>query len=58
MGIDLFAGGMSSPASVSVLFALKDRFDVEFPAAMLKRSGLESVAGIESGLAELWAEAP
>ena len=54
---DLFAAGMSSHASVNVMLALEDRFDLEFPDAMLKRSVFESVAAIEAALAELRAEA-
>lgn len=40
-----------------MMLALKDRFGVEFPDGMLKRSVLESVAGIESALADLETEA-
>lgn len=54
---DLFAAGMSSHASVNVMLALEDRFDLEFPDAMLKRSVFESVAAIEAALSELRAEA-
>ena len=50
---DLFAAGMSSHASVSVMLALEDSFDIEFPDTMLKRSAFESVAAIAAGLAEL-----
>ena len=34
---DLFAAGMSSHASVNVMLALEDRFDIEFPDRMLTR---------------------
>jgi acyl carrier protein len=50
---DLFAAGMSSHASVNVMLALEDSFDIEFPDAMLKRSVFESVAAIAAALAEL-----
>lgn len=50
---DLFAAGMSSHASVNVMLALEDSFDIEFPDAMLKRSVFESIAAIAAALAEL-----
>ena len=36
-GDDLFAAGMSSHASVNLMLALEDAFDVEFPDEMLTR---------------------
>ncbi len=56
-GADLFAAGMSSHASVNVMLALEDAFDIEFPDRMLKRSVFESVAGIAAAIGELQAEA-
>jgi acyl carrier protein len=55
---DLYQAGMSSHASVSVMLALEEAFDVEFPDHMLKRSVFESVAAIAAALAELRAGAP
>jgi acyl carrier protein len=54
---DLFAAGMSSHASVNVMLALEDTFDVEFPDAMLKRSVFESIASIDAAVSELAAAA-
>jgi acyl carrier protein len=54
---DLFAAGMSSHASVNVMLALEDRFDVEFPDAMLKRSVFESISAIGAAVSELRAAA-
>ena len=54
---DLFQAGMSSHASVNVMLALEDTFDVEFPDRMLKRSVFESVSGIASAIGEIRAEA-
>jgi acyl carrier protein len=54
---DLFAAGMSSHASVNVMLALEDAFDLEFPDRMLKRSVFESISGISSAIAELRAQA-
>ena len=50
---DLYAAGMSSQASVNVMLALEDAFDIEFPDHMLKRSVFESVAAIRSAITEL-----
>jgi acyl carrier protein len=50
---DLFAAGMTSHASVNVMLALEDAFDLEFPDRMLKRSVFESVAAISAAINEL-----
>ncbi len=50
---DLYDAGMTSHASVSVMLALEDRFDVEFPERMLVPSVFQSVAAISSALTEL-----
>lgn len=50
---DLFAAGMSSHASVNVMLALEDAFDLEFPDAMLKRTVFESVDAIATAVASL-----
>ena len=55
---DLYQAGMTSQASVNVMLALEDHFDVEFPDRMLKRSVFESIAAIELALNELHAESP
>jgi acyl carrier protein len=54
---DLYLAGMTSHASVNVMLALEDHFDVEFPDHMLKRSVFESISAIAAALAELRAEA-
>ena len=48
---------MSSHASVNVMLALEDHFDIEFPDAMLKRDVFESIASIEAAVSELRAKA-
>jgi acyl carrier protein len=50
---DLYEAGMSSHASVTVMLALEDAFDVEFPDHMLKRSVFESIDSIAAALEEL-----
>src|SRR3954467_1630064 len=52
---DLYQAGMTSHASVNVMLALEDAFDVEFPDSMLKRSVFESIAAIEAAGGELQA---
>lgn len=54
---DLFQAGMSSHASVSVMLALEDAFEIEFPDRMLTRSVFESVAGMAAAIGELQAQA-
>jgi acyl carrier protein len=54
---DLFQAGMSSHASVNVMLALEDTFDVEFPDRMLTRTVFESVAGIAAAIGELQEQA-
>jgi acyl carrier protein len=49
----LYEAGMTSHASVNVMLALEDTFDVEFPDELLKRSVFESIASISSALAQL-----
>jgi len=53
---DLYQAGMTSHASVNLMLALENEFDVEFPDRLLKRSVFESVASIRSALEELVAE--
>jgi acyl carrier protein len=53
---DLYQAGMTSHASVNVMLALEDHFDVEFPDRMLKRSVFESIDAIAAALTELDAE--
>jgi acyl carrier protein len=52
---DLFQAGMTSHASVNVMLALEDAFDIEFPDQMLTRSVFESVAGIAAAIEQLQA---
>jgi acyl carrier protein len=50
---DLFAAGMTSHASVNLMLALEDAFDLEFPDRMLTRSVFESIAAIDAAIEEL-----
>lgn len=53
---DLYQAGMTSHASVNLMLALEEGFDVEFPDHMLKREVFESVAAIASALEQLQRE--
>ena len=50
---DLYGAGMTSHASVTVMLACEDEWDIEFPQQMLKKSTFASVAAIAAALAEL-----
>jgi acyl carrier protein len=50
---DLYQAGMTSHASVNVMLALEDEFDIEFPEKMLRKSTFESVAAIQIAISEL-----
>jgi acyl carrier protein len=52
-GDDLYQAGMTSHASVGVMLALEDAFDIEFPDRMLTRDAFESIAAIQAALTEL-----
>ncbi len=54
----LYNAGMTSHASVNVMLALEDHFDIAFPDSMLKRSVFESISAIERALEELRSETP
>ncbi len=50
---DLFVAGMTSHASVNLMLALEDAFDIEFPDRMLTRGVFDSVSAIAAAIAEL-----
>ena len=54
---DLYQAGMTSHASVNVMLALEDAFDLEFPDHMLTRNVFETVGSISAAIAELKEEA-
>ncbi len=49
----LYAAGLTSHASVSLMLALEDTFDIEFPEQLLKRSTFASIAAIEEAITDL-----
>lgn len=50
---DLYRSGMTSHASVSVMLALEEEFDVEFPESMLRKSTFESISSIRAALMQV-----
>jgi acyl carrier protein len=52
---DLYEAGMTSHAGVTVMLAIEDAFDIEFPERLLRKSTFASIAAIESALGELTA---
>lgn len=50
---NLYEAGLTSHASVTLMLALEEHFNVEFPDRMLRRGAFASIAAIRSGLEEL-----
>jgi acyl carrier protein len=50
---DLYENGLSSHASVNVMLALEDSFDIEFPDSLLRKGTFESVNAIRAALESL-----
>jgi acyl carrier protein len=50
---DLYRAGMTSYASVVLMIALENEFEVEFPDAMLSRDVFESIDSIASAIESL-----
>lgn len=53
---DLYDLGMTSFASVQLMLALEDTFDIEFPERMLNRKTFQSIGSIERCVGELVSE--
>jgi acyl carrier protein len=50
---DLYRAGMTSYASVVLMIALENEFDLEFPDAMLSRNVFESIDSIATAIESL-----
>ena len=50
---DLDESGLTSHASVNVMLALEDAFDIEFPEEMLRKKTFESITAIREAVATL-----
>ena len=50
---DLYAAGLKSFASVQLMLALEEAFDVEFPEHLLNRRTFSSIRAIETALGQI-----
>jgi acyl carrier protein len=55
---NLYDAGLTSHASVNLMLALEDAFDIEFPDEMLRKQTFESIAAISAAVEELTASVP
>jgi D-alanine--poly(phosphoribitol) ligase subunit 2 len=53
---DLFEAGLTSYGSVRIMLALEDRFDVEFPEALLTRKTFATFAAMAAAVGSLVGE--
>jgi acyl carrier protein len=54
---DLYQAGLTSHASVNLMLALEDAFEIEFPDALLLRRTFESIHAIADALTRIGAGA-
>ncbi len=52
-GADLYAAGLTSHATVNLMLALEEAFDIEFPDTLLKRKTFSSIDAIAEALVEI-----
>lgn len=50
---DLYSAGLTSLATVGIMLALEERFDVEFPESKLSRVTFRSISTIAEAVSEL-----
>ena len=55
---DLYRAGLTSHATVNVMLALEDEFELEFPESLLLRRTFASVRAIEEALSSVPSSAP
>ncbi len=55
---DLHGAGLTSLATVSLMLALEERFDVEFPDALLSRKTFSSISSLAAAIDALRASSP
>jgi acyl carrier protein len=53
---DLYAAGLSSFASVQLMLALEEKFDIEFPENLLNRKTFASIGAISRAVSGLVAD--
>jgi acyl carrier protein len=52
-GADLYAAGLSSFASVQLMLAIEENFDIEFPDSLLNRKSFQSIEAIARTVASI-----
>jgi len=55
-GDDLYRLGLTSHASVNLMLALENEFDMEFPERMLRRQTFQSIDAIREAIEEVLRE--
>jgi len=55
---DLYRAGLTSHATVNVMLALEDEFEIEFPESLLLRRTFGSVRAIEEALSSVPSPSP
>ena len=50
---DLYAAGLSSFASVQLMLAIEEAFDIEFPDSLLNRKSFASISAIEATVSQI-----
>ena len=55
---DLYAAGLSSLATVDVMLAIEDRFEIEFTSEWLNRRTFASISALGAAVAALREDAP
>ena len=53
---DLYSAGLTSLATVGLMLALEDAFDIEFPDSMLSRKTFASIASLAAAVGTLTSE--
>jgi acyl carrier protein len=53
---DLYTAGLTSLATVGLMLALEDAFDIEFPDSMLSRRTFGSIASLAAAVESLTSE--
>ena len=55
---DLYAAGLSSLATVDLMLAIEDRFDIEFTNTWLNRRTFASIAALSNAVRHMLEDAP
>ena len=53
LGDDLYNAGLTSLATVGLMLAIEDEFDIEFPDSLLNRKTFSSIQSIQEAVEDL-----